>query len=326
LSELAAFHDNRSLHINSGTRFYLENGAERDAIEDKNGFLYRFQGLTQMARKVRWTLIDLRPLLERPLRDHDFGFQPSFAGNRKTRHAHRHYQSRRIMETETPVKPESVFIIASLGKQFVATAILLLQKDGKLALDDKVSKYLDGFPDSWKDITFRQLLNHTSGIVRDPADYQPYKKQPVTEVIQAMYSVPLNAKPGEKWLYSNVGYYILAEAITKISGKPWDKFIAERLFVPAGMTATRTTSAADIIPDRVSGCHHTAEGRINAENWIAVRPSGSFLSGVRDLAKWDAYLDKGDLLSESDRKLLWTRGTLTGNTPVNYGFGWYLDS
>lgn len=81
------------------------------------------------------------------------------------------------LETETPVKPESVFMIASLSKQFIATAILLLQKDGKLSLDDKVSKYLDGFPDAWKEITFRQLLTHTSGIVRAPADYHPYRQQ-----------------------------------------------------------------------------------------------------------------------------------------------------
>jgi CubicO group peptidase (beta-lactamase class C family) len=230
------------------------------------------------------------------------------------------------LETGSLVKPESVFIIASLGKQFISTAILLLQKDGKLALDDKVSKYLDGFPDLWKDITFRQLLNHTSGIVRDPADYRPYKQQPVTEVIEAMYAVPLNTKPGEKWLYSNVGYYILAEAITKISGKDWDKFIAERIFTPAGMTSTRTTSAAAIVPNRVSGYHQNPEGVINAENWIAVRPSGSFLSTIQDMAKWDAFLDKGNLLTESDRKLLWTRGALNDNKPVNYGLGWYVDS
>ena len=230
------------------------------------------------------------------------------------------------LETGTPVKSESVFIIASLGKQFVAAAILLLQRDGKLALDDKASKYLDGFPEPWKEITFRQLLTHTSGIVRDPADYHPYKQQPVTEVIEAMYSVPLNSKPGEKWLYSNVGYYILAEAITKISGKPWDKFIAERIFVPAGLTATRTTSPSDIIPNRVSGYHQAPEGRTNAENWLAVRPSGSFLSTIQDLAKWDAFLDKGNLLTETERRLMWTRGALTDNTPVNYGLGWNVDS
>lgn len=230
------------------------------------------------------------------------------------------------VETGTPVKPECVFSIASLSKQFIAAAILLLQKDGKLALNDKVSKYLDGFPDAWKEITFRQLLNHTSGILRDPADYHPYKQQPVREVIEAMYSVPLNAKPGEKWLYSNVGYYILAEAITKISGKDWDKFISERIFAPAGMNATRLTSATDIIPNRVSGYHQNADGLINAENWIAVRPSGAFLSSIQDLAKWDAFLDQGKLLSESDRKLMWTQSVLNDKTNVNYGFGWYVDS
>lgn len=230
------------------------------------------------------------------------------------------------LETKTPVTPESVFMIASLSKQFISTAILLLQKDGKLAFDDKVSKYVDGFPDTWKDITFRQLLTHTSGLVRDPVDYHPYKQQPVSEVIEAMYSVPLNSKPGEKWLYSNVGYYILAETITKISGKSWDKFIAERIFAPAGMTATRLTSPSDIIPNRVSGYHQNPEGRINAENWIAVRPSGAFLSTIQDLAKWDAFLDKGNLLTETDRKLMWTRGGLLDDTPVNYGFGWYVDS
>lgn len=230
------------------------------------------------------------------------------------------------VETDTPVKPESVFMIASLSKQFIATAILLLQKDGKLELDDKVSKYLDGFPDSWKEITFRQLLTHTSGIMRDPPDYHPYKQQPVTEVIEAMYALPLNAKPGEKWLYSNAGYYVLAEAITKISGKSWDKFIAECIFAPAGMTATRLTSAADIIPNRVSGYHQTTDGRINAENWIAVRPSGAFLSTIQDLAKWDAFLDKGNLLSEPDRRLMWTQTVLSNNSPVNYGLGWYVDS
>lgn len=230
------------------------------------------------------------------------------------------------LETGTPVKPESVFMIASLSKQFVAAAILLLQKDGRLALDDRVSKYLDGFPDSWKEITFRQLLTHTSGIARDPADYHPYKKQPVTEVIEAMYTVLLIAKPGEKWLYSNAGYYILAEAISKISGKPWDKFIHERIFIPAGMAATRPTSPSDIIANRVSGYVQTSEGRINAENWVAVRPSSAFLSTIQDLAKWDAFLDKGELLTETDRQMMWTRGKLNDNTPVNYGLGWYVDS
>lgn len=230
------------------------------------------------------------------------------------------------LEMGTPVTLESVFMIASLSKQFISVTILLLQQDGKLALDDKVSRYIDGLPDTWKDISLRQLLTHTSGISRDPSDYHPYTEQPVSDVIRSMYAMPLNALPGEKWLYSNVGYFVLAEVTTRVSGKPWDTFIAERIFAPAGLTSTRTSSTKDIIPHRVSGFHRTPDGLINAENWIAVRPSGAFLSTIKDLAKWDAFLDKGSLLTASNRQLKWTPGTLNDKTPVIYGLGWYVES
>lgn len=229
------------------------------------------------------------------------------------------------LETGTPVTTKSVFTIASLSKQFIAMAVLLLEQEGKLALDDKAAKYIDGTPDAWKDITLRQLLAHTSGIVRDPADYQPYKEQPPMDVIHAMFAVPLSAPPGDKWLYSNAGYYILAEAITKASGKPWDKFIAERIFAPAGMTDTRIYSVTEIIPKRVNGYHNAADGRINAERWVAVRPSSAFLSTIEDLAKWDAFLDKRNPLSQPNRELMWTPATLNDQTRTNYALGWYVE-
>ena len=185
------------------------------------------------------------------------------------------------VETGSPVSPESLFMIASLSKQFISMAVLILQQDGRLSVDDKVSKYLDSLPDSWKNISICQLLSHTSGMVRDPSDYQPYMEQPILNIIKSVYNIPLNADPGEKWLYSNIGFYILAEVITRVSGEPWDRFIGQRLFVPAGMTHTRISSAQDIIPDRVSGYHKASEGLINAERWIAVRPSSAFLSTIR---------------------------------------------
>lgn len=230
------------------------------------------------------------------------------------------------IETGTPVTDESVFMVASLSKQFIATAVLLLQQEGRLSLDDKAAKYIDSLPGSWGEITIAQLLSHTSGIVRDPADYHPYTEQPVMSVIRSMYDVPLYAKTGEQWLYSNVGYYVLAELITRVSGKPWDSFIAERIFVPAGMTNTRTASAKDIIARRAAGYHYTSGGTINAENWIAVRPSGAFLSTIGDLAAWDIFLDKSKLLDERSRRLLWTPALLNNQKPVQYGMGWYVES
>jgi CubicO group peptidase (beta-lactamase class C family) len=229
------------------------------------------------------------------------------------------------VETNTPATPETVYKIASLSKQFIAAAIMLLVQEHKLRLDEKVSEYLDDPPQSWKDITIRDLLTHTSGMPRDPAEYYPYSEHTLTEVIKSTYPMPLLFRPGEKWLYSNVGYYVLAEIIGKVSGEPWAKYISERLFVPAGMTSTRTTTNA-IVPHRAAG-YDRIDGRItNAENWIAVRPSGAFLSTVLDLANWDIFMDLHGPLSSSNQKLMRMPVTLNDGTSADYGFGWYVDS
>ena len=108
-------------------------------------------------------------------------------------------------------------------------------------------------------------------------------------VITSAYTLPLSFAPGDKLLYSNVGYYVLAQIIEKTTGKPWEEFVSQRVFAPAGLHATRPLTNA-IVPGRASG-YDQAEGKpINAENWIAVRPSAAFLSTVRDLASWDILL------------------------------------
>jgi CubicO group peptidase (beta-lactamase class C family) len=230
------------------------------------------------------------------------------------------------LETGTPAGPETEYRIASISKQFIAAAVLLLVAEGKIGLDDQAVKYLDGTPESWKQISIRQLLTHTSGIARDPADYHPYREQAIREVIQSTYELPLSFQPGEKWLYSNVGYYVLAEVIAKVSGMPWDAFISERIFGPAQMSATQTGTTVGIIRHRASGYQWTNTGVANAENWIAVRPSSAFLSNVLDLAKWDTFLSSSGFLNDSIRKMMWSPATLSDKTPVGYGFGWYVDA
>ena len=230
------------------------------------------------------------------------------------------------VETGTSATPETVYKTASLSKQILAAAIMLLVQEGKIGLDDKAEKYLNGSPESWKNITVRRLLTHTSGIVRDPSDYHPYKEQLPSDVIESAYSIPLNFQPGEKWLYSNVGYYVIAEIISKASGKPWSEFISERLFAPAGMTSTRTVAMTAIVPHRASGYELINGGLVNAENWIAVRPSGAFLSTVLDLAKWDAFMDSHSPLTASNREQMRTPVRLNNGASADYGFGWYVDS
>jgi CubicO group peptidase (beta-lactamase class C family) len=215
--------------------------------------------------------------------------------------------------------------MGSLSKQFLAAGLLVLVQDGKVGLDDPVNKYLPGVPEAWKPITVRNLLTHTSGIARDSPAFDPLKLQSDDEVVRALYSQPLQFSPGSRFAYSNINYYCVAEIIQKASGMPWPDFIASRIFAPAGLTSTRTTTVADIVPHRASG-YETSGGKFkNADIWIALRPSGAFLSTVLDLAKWDIALDSGKILTAATRDQMWAPVRLTDGTTHGYGFGWFVD-
>jgi len=226
------------------------------------------------------------------------------------------------IETKTPARPGTVYKIASVSKQFFASAVMLLVGEGKIRLDDKASQYLDKTPDSWKDITVRELLSHTAGLVEDPPGFLPFKPQEDAEVIKSVYPVPLLFKPGTAWSYSNAGYFAVAEVIRKVTGQSWDTFLADRLFRPAGLLTTRITSTTEIVPNRSAGYLFDADRLVNAENWVAVRPSGAFLSTVVDLAKWDIALDKGTILPPVLRDQLWTRTKFSTSGAAEYGLGW----
>lgn len=229
------------------------------------------------------------------------------------------------IETGSPATPDSVYKIASLSKPFIATALLLLVDENKVRLDDKISRYLEAPPPSWQAITIRQVMTHTSGIPRDPADYHPYEPQKPSAVIESAYALPLAFQPGEKFLYSNVGYYILAQIIEKASGTPWETFVADRLFKPAGLTATQPLTTA-VVKGRASG-YDLADGQlVNAENWIAARPSAAFLSTVRDLAAWDIFLDTRNPLSAASWAQAHTPPKLNDGRTGDYGLGWYVES
>jgi D-alanyl-D-alanine carboxypeptidase len=229
------------------------------------------------------------------------------------------------VEHRVPARPDTVFKIGSVSKQFIATGIMLLVQDGKLAVGDAVSKYLAGTPAAWEPITLRHLLTHTSGLVREAPGFDPYKLQPDVDVIKTAYAVPLRFTPGERYEYSNLGYFVLAEIIHKVSGKPWGEFLSERVFTPLGMTATRVTTLADIVPNRARGYAWKEAKLQNEDDWPAVRPSGAFLSTVLDLAKWEAALLGDRVLKAPVKKEMWTPVTLNDGRTFPYGFGWQLD-
>lgn len=229
------------------------------------------------------------------------------------------------VETNVPVTTETVFKIGSISKPIIAMGIMLLVEEGKISLDDKVNKYLEGTPESWKDITIRNLLSHTSGIIREAPGFNPAKIQPDIDVIKTAYPLPLNFTPGEKYEYCNVGYFSLAEIIRKVSGKSWSEFLTERIFKPLGMNSTRTTTFDDIVPHRANAYSFIGNKLTNAEIYSAVRPSGAFLSTILDLAKLEAALNGASFLKPESRKLMWTPFKFNDGKNSVYGLGWRID-
>lgn len=229
------------------------------------------------------------------------------------------------IKRKIPAKPETVYKIVSVSKQFIATGIMLLVQEGQLGLDDPISKHLEGTPDTWKGITIRHLLTHTSGLVREAPGFDPNKTQSDAEVIKSAYPLPLRFAPGEKWEYCNVGYFALAEVIRQVSGQPWTEYLSEKVFKPSGMNTTYPTDTKVDLPNRAQGYVDNDELR-DAPEWLALRPSGAFLSTVMDMAKWDAMLYTDKILTDSTRRQMWTPVKLNDGSTHPYGFGWQLAS
>jgi CubicO group peptidase (beta-lactamase class C family) len=202
---------------------------------------------------------------------------------------------------------------------------MLLAQEGRLALTDAVGRFLDGTPSTWDGITLQHLLTHTSGLVREAPGFDPLRVQRDVDVIRTAYSLPLRFAPGERWEYSNLGYFVLAEVIRRVSGRPWDQFLADRVFRPSSMHATRTTSARDSGSNRATGYQDNDRLSV-APEWPALRPSGAFLSTVLDLARWDSVLHKAEILRDSIRRQMWQPARLNNGTTYPYGFGWMLAS
>ena len=228
-------------------------------------------------------------------------------------------------ELNVRATPQTVYQIGSVSKQFIAAGIMLLVQDGRMSLDDKASRYLAATPAAWQPITVRHLLTHTAGIVNEPPAFDPFKLQSDADLVTSAYSAPLLFAPGADWTYSNTGYFALADIIRTVSGEPWDAFLQKRLFQPLAMTSTRTTTM-EMVANRASGYAPMNGKMSNAPPILAVRPSGAFLSTVLDLAKWDAALSAGSLLSTATLNQMWTPVTLSGGGTYAYGFGWQVDA
>ena len=231
------------------------------------------------------------------------------------------------IEYQVPVKPETIFQSGSLGKQFTATGIMMLAAEGRVALDDPVSKYLSDVPETWRPITVRRLLSHTAGIGEYPENFDLRRDYSEDELLQAIYRLPLVFSPGENWRYSNPGYVVLGILIHKVTGRFYGDFLQDRIFKPLGMTSTRINSEADIIPNRAAG-YRLAKGKLKNQEWVSPTMNstadGSLCLNILDLAKWDAALYTERLLKRESLEQMWKPVVLSSGKPniAGYGFGW----
>jgi CubicO group peptidase (beta-lactamase class C family) len=233
------------------------------------------------------------------------------------------------VELQVPVKPETVFQSGSVGKQFTATAMMMLVEESKIKLDYPITEYLKDAPANWKQVTIRELLSHTAGFGDYPKGFDFRKDLTEADELKIVESIPLAFTPGTKWSYSNLGYLTLGVLIHQVTGEFYGDFLQERIFGPLGMSTTRVISEADIIPNRAAG-YRLVKGQLKNQEWVSptinTTADGSLYFSILDLAKWDAALYTEKLLKRSSFEQMWTVAKLTNGQPNSgqYGFGWFI--
>ncbi len=220
--------------------------------------------------------------------------------------------------------PDVKFHLGSLTKQFTAALVLLLQEDGKLKIDDPVSKYLPDTPKTWENITLAELLGHTSGIPNftDLKEFGVWRMSPhtVDEELTFFKDKPLDFEPGSKFAYSNSNFEVLGAVIEKVSGKKYVDMLQERILTPLGMKDSGLDTDELILPRRAQGYMQGKDGLVLARSESMTVPwaAGSMYSTTGDLLKWEHGLFGGKVLNADSLKAMTTPGK------GNYGLGVFI--
>jgi CubicO group peptidase (beta-lactamase class C family) len=234
------------------------------------------------------------------------------------------------VELNVSAKPETIFQSGSVGKQFTATAVMMLVEAGKVGLEDPLTRYFPDAPSSWKQVTVRELLSHSAGFTDYPKDFDERRDYTEEEILKIVEAIPLAYPPGTSWTYSNLGYLTLGILIHKVTGQFYGDFLQHRIFQPLQMTSARIISEADIIPNRSSG-YRLVKGELKNQEWVSpsvnTTADGSLYFSILDLAKWDAALYTDRLLKKSSLAQMWTVTPLRDGQPNSghYGYGWFVE-
>jgi CubicO group peptidase (beta-lactamase class C family) len=229
---------------------------------------------------------------------------------------------------DAPITPTTKFRIGSVTKQFTAAAILKLQEEGKLSVDDKLTKFFPDYPRG-DEVTIHHLLTHTSGI-------KSYTSKPdflvtatastaIDKMIDSFKNDPFDFEPGSKLLYNNSGYFLLGAIIEKVSDKSYNDYLRDTFFEPLGMHDTGVHSATAVLKHEATGYSYDGTNTSRAVNWDMSRAgaAGSLYSTVEDLMRWNEGLFNGKVLSEASLKAAMTPVKLaSGEDPsMSYGYG-----
>jgi CubicO group peptidase (beta-lactamase class C family) len=234
------------------------------------------------------------------------------------------------LEYNIPMKVDNIFRIGSITKQFTAVAILQLMEQGKLNLQDSITKFIPDYPTHGHKITIEHLLTHTSGIqsytgMKDFEKRMTLDLKP-TELIDYFKNQPMEFTPGTKWNYNNSGYFLLGYIIEKVSGKTYPQYIEENFFKPLGMTNSLFGSDSKIVKNRAGAYDKDSTGLVNAPYLSMNQPysAGSIQSTVEDLFLWHQAVHAYKLVKKESLEKAFTKYKLNDGKETKYGYGWSL--
>jgi len=237
------------------------------------------------------------------------------------------------LEFAVSADEETMFRIGSVTKQFTAAAILKLAERGKLSIDDPLTKYLPDYPTHGQEITLHHLLTHTAG-VPNYTDLGPKwelvqaRELSDAELLALWKDLPLDFAPGERWKYSNSGYYLLGMVVAKVSGQSYADFVRETFFEPLKLTRTRYDSNGEVILNRAQG-YGFEDGKFWNDRFLGMSQpgaAGALISTASDLVRWQQALVSGKVVSPESYLEMTTPFMLANGRETGYGMGLQLDA
>jgi CubicO group peptidase (beta-lactamase class C family) len=231
------------------------------------------------------------------------------------------------LDHSVAVAPDTVFHIASISKNILTAVVLQLVDEGKLKLDDDITKYVPEAPTHGHTVTVRQLLNHTSGIYSFTSLPEAEANERLDlnheQVLALFKDKPFDFEPGTAWRYDNSGFYLAGMIVERVTKQEYGAYVREHLFSPLGMKSAQMCDARMVVPHLASGYDRDKGALVNAAfmSWKLPFAAGAICATATDIVKWQAALDAGRVLSPSSLKLMRTPTRLADGTLIDYGLG-----